>query len=462
MGNLDYKQILNKIENTRRFGNEPGVTVTEQVIKILKEKGKLKADIPFIHVAGTNGKGSVCAFLTSILMENGYKVGTFVSPHLIDFEERIMVSGQMISKDDVTRLGNYLIDIDFGIGLTMFDYCLAMALLYFEEQECGYMVIETGLGGRLDSTNAIGVPAAEVIAKIGYDHMSILGNDIAGIAAEKAGIIKPQTTVIVEKQKPRAMEVIENAAKKQHANVIHVEDADIERCSHYDLKLHGKYQWENAAAAELTARYLLNDITGEQKIDISRNIKDAADDTVDSISDNAVENTTYKVDRTSNNVVYNISNNIRKGLERATWPGRMELLSTKPFLMVDGAHNSNGVEALKESLVQMYPGEKFRFFMGVMADKDYDVMVREILPLATEFFTVTPESSRALQASNLAEFVRNEGVKATELSDESQIAEHLSHDTKNIAFGSLYFIGELKKNYNKGAFDEKYSKNIQK
>lgn len=432
MGNLDYKQILNKIENTRRFGNEPGVTVTEQVIKILKEKGKLKADIPFIHVAGTNGKGSVCAFLTSILMENGYKVGTFVSPHLIDFEERIMVSGQMISKDDVTRLGNYLIDIDFGIGLTMFDYCLAMALLYFEEQECGYMVIETGLGGRLDSTNAIGVPAAEVIAKIGYDHMSILGNDIAGIAAEKAGIIKPQTTVIVEKQVPQAMEVIENAAKKQHANVIHVEAADIKRCSHYDLKLHGKYQWENAAVAELTARYLLNDITSEQKNDISRNIEESAAD------------------------------RIRKGLERATWPGRMELLSTKPFLMVDGAHNSNGVEALKESLVQMYPGEKFRFFMGVMADKDYDIMVREILPLATEFFTVTPESSRALQASNLAEFVRNEGVKATELSDESQIAKNLSHDTKNIAFGSLYFIGELKKNYNKGAFDEKYSKNIQK
>ncbi len=432
MGNLDYRQILNKIENTRRFGNEPGVTVTEQAIKILKEKGKLKADIPFIHVAGTNGKGSVCAFLTSILMENGYKVGTFVSPHLIDFEERIMVSGQMISKDDVTRLGNYLIDIDFGIGLTMFDYCLAMALLYFEEQECGYMVIETGLGGRLDSTNAIGVPAAEVIAKIGYDHMSILGNDIAGIAAEKAGIIKPQTTVIVEKQKPRAMEMIENAAKKQHANVIHVEDGDIERCSHYDLKLQGKYQWENAAAAELTARYLLNDFTSGQKNDISRNIEESAAD------------------------------RIRKGLERATWPGRMELLSTKPFLMVDGAHNSNGVEALKESLVQMYPGEKFRFFMGVMADKDYDVMVREILPLSTEFFTVTPESSRALQASNLAEFVRNEGVKATELSDESQIVEHLSHDTKNIAFGSLYFIGELKKNYNKGAFDEKYSKNIQK
>ncbi len=427
MGNSDYKQILDKIENTRRFGNEPGVTVTEQVIKILKENGKLKRDIPFIHVAGTNGKGSVCAFLTSILIENDYKVGTFVSPHLIDFEERIQVSGQMISKADVTRLGNYLVDIDFGIGLTMFDYCLAMALLYFEEQKCDYMIIETGLGGRLDSTNAIGLPAAEVIAKIGYDHMSILGNDIADIAAEKAGIIKPYTTVIVEKQDPRALIVIEKTAQKQHANVICVEDADIKRCSHYELKLHGKYQWENAAAAELAARHLLNGITREKTIGLSRNIKESDQD------------------------------RIRKGLEHAIWPGRMEILSTEPFLMVDGAHNSNGVEALKESLMHMYPGEKFRFFMGVMADKDYDVMVRDILPLATDFYTVTPESNRALQASELAAFVRDEGVKATELSDERQIAEHLSHDIKNIAFGSLYFIGELKKIYDKGEIDEEYS-----
>ena len=145
MGNLDYTQVLNKIENTRRFGNEPGVVVTAQVIKVLREKGKQKRIIPYIHVAGTNGKGSVCAFFSSILKKEHMRVGTFVSPHLVDFEERITVDGRMIPKEDVTRLGNYLLDIDFGIGLTMFDYCLAMALLYFEEQQCDYMVIETCL-----------------------------------------------------------------------------------------------------------------------------------------------------------------------------------------------------------------------------------------------------------------------------------------------------------------------------
>lgn len=243
MGNLDYTQVLNKIENTRRFGNEPGVVVTAQVIKVLREKGKQKRIIPYIHVAGTNGKGSVCAFFSSILKKEHMRVGTFVSPHLVDFEERITVDGRMIPKEDVTRLGNYLLDIDFGIGLTMFDYCLAMALLYFEEQQCDYMVIETGLGGRLDSTNAIGTPQCAVITKIGYDHMAILGSDIADIAAEKAGIIKENGTVVVEQQDKRAMQVIEQEAQKKHARIITVEQSDIARCSGYALRLCGTFQW---------------------------------------------------------------------------------------------------------------------------------------------------------------------------------------------------------------------------
>ena len=149
----------------------------------------------------------------------------------------------MIPKEDVTRLGNYLLDIDFGIGLTMFDYCLAMALLYFEEQQCDYMVIETGLGGRLDSTNAIGTPQCAVITKIGYDHMAILGSDIADIAAEKAGIIKENGTVVVEQQDKRAMQVIEQEAQKKHARIITVEQSDIARCSGYALRLCGTFQW---------------------------------------------------------------------------------------------------------------------------------------------------------------------------------------------------------------------------
>ena len=390
MGNLDYTQVLNKIENTRRFGNEPGVVVTAQVIKVLREKGKQKRIIPYIHVAGTNGKGSVCAFFSSILKKEHMRVGTFVSPHLVDFEERITVDGRMIAKEDVTRLGNYLLDIDFGIGLTMFDYCLAMALLYFEEQQCDYMVIETGLGGRLDSTNAIGTPQCAVITKIGYDHMAILGSDIADIAAEKAGIIKENSTVVVEQQDKRAMQVIEQEAQKKHARIITVEQSDIARCSGYALRLCGTFQWENAAAAELAARYVLGKHYGGPEYEMQ------------------YDKTGPKSEKTD------LNKRIKSALEEAVWPGRMEIVSKEPFLLVDGAHNSNGVDALKESLMQMYPGEKFCFFMGVMADKDYDAMIREILPLAEEFYTVTPDSDRALQASHLADFIRKEGVEATE------------------------------------------------
>ena len=302
----------------------------------------------------------------------------------------------------------------------MFDYCLAMALLYFEEQQCDYMVIETGLGGRLDSTNAIGTPQCAVITKIGYDHMAILGSDIADIAAEKAGIIKENGTVVVEQQDKRAMQVIEQEAQKKHARIITVEQSDIARCSGYALRLCGTFQWENAAAAELAARYVLGKHYGGPEYEMQ------------------YDKTGPKSEKTD------LNKRIKSALEEAVWPGRMEIVSKEPFLLVDGAHNSNGVDALKESLMQMYPGEKFCFFMGVMADKDYDVMIREILPLAEEFYTVTPDSDRALQASHLADFIRKEGVEATELSGVDEISKHLKRDTKNVAFGSLYFIGELK------------------
>ena len=307
MGNLDYTQVLNKIENTRRFGNEPGVVVTAQVIKVLREKGKQKRIIPYIHVAGTNGKGSVCAFFSSILKKEHMRAGTFVSPHLVDFEERITVDGRMIPKEDVTRLGNYLLDMDFGIGLTMFDYCLAMALLYFEEQQCDYMVIETGLGGRLDSTNAIGTPECAVITKIGYDHMAILGSDIADIAAEKAGIIKENGTVVVEQQDKRAMQVIEQEAQKKHARIITVEQSDIARCSGYALRLCGTFQWENAAAAELAARYVLGKHYSGPEYEIQ------------------YDKTGPKSEKT------NLNDRIKSALVEAVWPGRMEIVSRSRF-----------------------------------------------------------------------------------------------------------------------------------
>lgn len=394
-----YEEVIDKIENSRRFGNLPGVEVTGRMLAAL---GNPQEGLRYIHVAGTNGKGSTCAFLNNIFTQAGLKCGCFTSPHLIHFEERITVGRQMISKDAVTRIGNELLAMDFGVTPTMFDYCLVMALLYFKDCGCDVAVMETGLGGRLDSTNALGNPMVAVITRIGYDHMAILGNTLTEIASEKAGILKENVPAVFAPQDEEALAVLQ-----QHPGTL-VSESDMQQVAAMRSGLTGAYQLENGAAAMLAARSFF----AQTGFDPAK--AEAA---------------------------------IEKGIHTAVWKGRMELLSEEPFLMVDGAHNSNGIHALAESLRQLYPNEKFHFVMGVMADKDYEKMIEELLPLAIDFVTVTPESSRALQAESLAEDIRNHGVPARSIERVADVLALPKMGEKTIALGSLYFIGELEALY---------------
>ena len=401
-----YSEVRNKIENSRRFGNLPGVEVSKKMLEKLENP---QQNMEFVHVAGTNGKGSVCAFMSSILKESGMKVGVFTSPHLVDFEERITVNGEYIPKEEVKRLGNMLLNMEFGVNPTMFDYCLCMAVMYFVENKCDIVILETGLGGRLDSTNCVGIPKVSVITKIGYDHMAILGNDIKDIAKEKAGIIKKGTNLVIERQQNEVLEVIHKKAGEEGIdNIEIVKDEDIEKVSKLPLKNKGVHQWENASAAALGAKIILKE-KGMDDGDIMAFIK--------------------------------------TGLCSASWPGRMELISNNPFLMIDGAHNSNGVLALKESLCSLYPNEKFHFIMGVMADKDYEEMVDILIPLAESFTTVTVESERALNALKLKDYINEQGVMVNEALNLKDALDNLSVKNKNILFGSLYFVGEVKEFY---------------
>lgn len=407
-----YEEVIRQIENTHRFGNLPGVEVMEHV---LKQLAGINGKLPFVHIAGTNGKGSVCAFMTEIFRKSGLKAGAFISPHVVVFEERISVNGQMISREDVARLGNKLLDTDFGVNLTMFDYCLAMALMYFTEQDCDIMVIETGLGGRLDSTNAIGLPLATVITKIGYDHVAILGDKLEDIAREKAGIIKTGSHVFSEQQEEEAEAVIRDAADKCQVQLTFVTKEEIEAASKYNLSLLGVHQWENAAVAKLAAEYVLEKFI------------------------NAAVTDGNKLEKNEPEII--------SALRETVWQGRMEILSQKPFFMVDGAHNGHGVLALRDSLKTLYPCEKFHMIMAVMADKDYKAMVEELLPYAEDFVAVNMDNSRALQAKDLAEFINSRGVKADCVDSVEEALKTLRADTKNLAFGSLYFIGEIKGRY---------------
>lgn len=414
-----YEEVIDIIQNSRRFGNLTGSEITKIILEVLKhpEKG-----MPYIHVAGTNGKGSVSAFLCAILKEAGLKVGMFTSPHLVDFRERIQINGEMISKEDTQRLGNLLLAQDFGVQPTMFDYCLAMALLYFKEQQCDVIVLETGLGGKYDSTNAVGTPVVAVITKIGFDHMAILGDTLAEIAGEKAGIIKAGTKLICESQDAEVEEIFRKAAEEagvasiEMINPAKIQIKDHQTFSAYgyeDLKMQilGLHQFENATAAILAAETYLKELPEQIRVRTEQAI--------------------------------------RAGVAGTKWMGRMEVLQTEPFFMVDGAHNAHGVTALRKSLMALFPGEKFHFIMGVMADKDYVDMIAALLPLALDFTTVTVGYSRSLEAEQLAKCIRKMGVVAA---SKASLAEALAEVTearkeKTIAFGSLYFVGEIEENY---------------
>ena len=413
---MTYIELVKKIENMRRFGKASGYEVSTQLLKALDypEKG-----MDVIHIAGTNGKGSTAAFLSSILKEAGKKVGLFTSPHLVTFRERIQINGELISEEDVLRLGQKVLEAESYMPLdaTMFDITLAIALLYFKEQKVDVVVLETGLGGAKDSTRALcHPPKVAVITNIGFDHTQVLGNTLTEIAENKAGIIRPGCFTVIANMAEEAKAVLESTCQSLCVPYGFSKDVTLE--DGISLGLLGEYQKENAQNSVLAAGVYLNGSA------FSYELKELEDGDFSKL-----------LDETKKRAFLN-------GLKNARHPGRMEILSKDPFVMVDGAHNPQGVSALSKSLVALYPGEKFVFVVGVLADKDYGHMMEEMLPIAEEFVTVTVESERALQGEELAGYLRDKGAKATSA---SSIDEAFSEkrNGKTVVFGSLYFVGDV-------------------
>ena len=363
---MTYEEVIYQIENAHRFGNLPGVEVTEHVLKQLNQ---INGKLPFVHVAGTNGKGSVCAFITQALKDNGLKVGTFISPHVVVFEERIAINGQMISREDVTRIGSILLDTDFGVTLTMFDYCLAMALIYFAEQNCDIAVIETGLGGKLDSTNAIGVPIATVITKIGYDHVAILGDNLEDIAREKAGIIKNGSRLFVETQETEAEKIIKETAGECGVEAVFVTKQQIEEMSKLKLRLLGVHQWENAAVAKLASEHVL------AKLGVN-----------------------YDEEK------------IKKSLQETLWPGRMEVISNEPFMMLDACINPASCAHVIEVIGHLGL-DRIVCIIGIPSDKDYAGVVRKMHAISDKIILTQSQNPHYMFSQEQCDTMAREGIE---------------------------------------------------
>ncbi|MCR4946645.1 MAG: 5-formyltetrahydrofolate cyclo-ligase [Lachnospiraceae bacterium] len=407
-----YETVIGRIENSRRFADAPGV---ETSAKILQALGDPDRKLEFIHVAGTNGKGSVCALTASALSEAGLRVGLFTSPHLISFNERIRIFNKeniindmkhtCISDEDVVRLAEIVrgtADAK-GITLTMFDYCFAIGILYFVEKNTDVVVLECGLGGRLDSTNAIGVPAVSAITSIGFDHMQYLGDSLTDIAAEKAGILKRGTEAFIGSCDESVREYFAKTCNEKDINVTFLQEDDIYEGA---LALKGEYQRRNARLSAMIVRSFF-----EKRKNLFPGDTD--------------------IDRV-----------ISAGFQKAAWDGRFQILRDKPLLIIDGAHNEHGVKALKEALMTAYPDRIFCFVMGVMKDKDFTGMLKDMLPLCRKFYASQTDYERTLPAAELARQAQNCGYTDAQTIVIEDI-DSIPEDT--VVFGSLYFVGDVLK-----------------
>ena len=416
---MNYDQALAYIHAVHWQGHKPGL---DRIRTLLEALGNPHQKLQFVHIAGTNGKGSTAAMMDSCLRAAGYKVGMFTSPFINRFNERIQVNGIPIPDQDLVQLVEQVQPAAQAMEdvPTEFELITALGMLYFVQQNCDIVVLEVGLGGALDSTNIIPPPACAVITALGMDHVKELGPTLADIAAAKAGIIKPGSPVVSYGGEPEADKVIADTARAQGAPLTVVDFSrlqlrsasldglvfDFDGLEGLTLPFLASYQARNAAVA-ITA---LRALRGR-----GWNISDQA---------------------------------IRQGLAQVRWPGRFELLRRDPPFLLDGSHNAHGMRATVASLRERFPGEKFVFLISIMADKDWDKMLQLLLPLAKCFVTVTAPSPRAIPAPDLAAQIRAMGGVA-EPSDTIPAgvarADALAAGGPVAALGTLYFSGDVRR-----------------
>lgn len=395
---MTYPEAIKFLYGLSWFGARFGLETTQALADRL---GNPQNQLRFIHVAGTNGKGSTCAMLENIYRAAGLRVGLFTSPHLVSFRERIQVNRQLIGQAEVVRLVEELragLPSDPAGPITLFEFVTVMALRYFAEQKCDLVIWETGLGGRLDATNIV-TPLVSVITNIGLDHQQWLGDSLAKIAAEKAGIIKPGMPVVTAAEQPEVISVIETVAHTNRAPLVRV---DPTTASNWRTSLPGLHQRTNAALAVATVQVL------QKQIPVSAAV-------------------------------------IQRGLETVHWPGRLQLLTGPDGqrILLDGAHNSAGAEVLRTELRQNFAVPKLTLILGILGDKDWRAMCEILAPLATRIVLVPVGSERTAQPQQLADACREANSKADVRSCAS-LAEALQETVADpflVIAGSLYLIG---------------------
>ena len=427
---MTYQEAVEAINSLLVFGSKPGL---ERIRELAERIGSPHKQLKFVHVAGTNGKGSVCAYVSSILQAAGYRTGLFISPYVLEFRERFQINGEMIPENDFAAITAEIMPViqamrDEGKIITEFEAIFAVALQWYARQKCDVVVLETGLGGRFDATNIIDTPLVSVIMSISLDHTAILGDTVEQIAFEKCGIMKEGgTTVLYGDQPDGVLPVVQKAAADRHntlriaeTNRIQLLSSDLSGSSflfrfpnstpkEFRIPLIGDHQLKNAAAALYTIEALR-----EKGIPISEEA-------------------------------------VSCGLKATRFPARLELLQKDPVILLDGAHNPGGASALAQAIQTYLPHHHKIAIMGMLADKDVDTVLTQLAPLFDRIITTSPPNPRAMSPEALAARITACGIPAEPASDyPSAIQKALSYTAQStppaalIICGSLYLASALR------------------
>ena len=435
---MTYREARVYLDEMSKYGSVLGL---ETIRGLLRELGNPQDDLKFIHIAGTNGKGSVLAYTSMILSEAGYRIGRYVSPTVVSYLERIQVDTKWISEEKFAelteRVRNAIARLETaGEDLpTVFEIETAIAFLYFKEMKCNLVVLEAGLGGELDATNIIRNTVCAVFASISRDHLGVLGNTLAEIAENKAGIIKSGCAVVSARQKDSVSSILRSRAEKYGCSYVQAEPelAEVEKEDYHGIyfsykefrSLHtvmaGKNQIGNAAAA----------------LEVIRTLRQ----------------TGYKIPGDA----------VKRGMERTQWPGRFSCIGEDPVFILDGAHNEDAALKLRESVEVYFPGRRLIGIMGVFKDKEYEKIVQTMGPLMSVIYAVDlPDEKRGLPSEKLAEVLEkycpcvkrpdiSERQRAVDCAVRAALLEARKEDVI-MAFGSLSYLQWVKDAYDKAVW----------
>ena len=428
---------ISLIEELKKRGSVPGLDAIEGLLEELEHP---EDNLKIVHIAGTNGKGSIFAYLSSILIAAGFKVGRYISPTISCYEERFQINGEYITKDKLARLYNIVEEAmkreeeKTGLKPTLFEVETAISFLYFKEEKVDYALIEVGMGGRMDATNVIRHPELTVISSISYDHQAFLGDTLEEIAWQKAGIIKESCPVVLSENSDEVCKVIEQEATKKKVKCIEIKPTDYEVLSEtpygstflwkeqrYETKLPGRHQVSNAVTALAASEYLF-------RKDYEKN------------------NARKDIDKNLDEM--NVKSAQQGGIIRTCWPGRLEVLKKEPLFYRDGAHNPDGAKKLAAFLQKYFTNKKIIYIMGVLKDKEYKKMLRYLMPMAKEVYVFKPKNERGLSAQILADTIKEVADVSVTIESDVNAAVFRALDTAKpddvlVACGSLSFMEEM-------------------